>query len=314
MTCTLGEVKNRADLIIYWGGNPAECHPRHFTKYTLTQKGKFVPNGRKGRTMILVDIRETPSAKAADIFLQIRPSKDFEVLTTLRALVKGQRVNPETVAETGLTVAQLQDFVNRMKRARFGVLFFGMGLSMTRGKHMNSAAVLTLAAELNAFTKFVTMPMRGHGNVTGSDMVMRWTTSYPFGVNLSRGYPRFNPGEYSTVDLLIRGDNDAALILGADPGATMPQPAIDHLSRIPTIVLDPKVTHTSRLARVHITTAATGISAPGTVYRMDEVPLPLRPALRSPYPTDEEVLRRIGHAVAVKPAWIPSSNGSLQTN
>ena len=112
-----------------------------------------------------------------------------------------------------------------MKRARFGVLFFGMGLSMTRGKHMNSAAVLTLAAELNAFTKFVAMPMRGHGNVTGADVVMRWTTGYPFGVNLSRGYPRFNPGEFSTVDLLVRGDNDAALILGADPGATMPQPA-----------------------------------------------------------------------------------------
>ena len=36
--------------------------------------------------MVLVDIRETPSAKAADIFLQIRPGKDFEVLTTLRAL------------------------------------------------------------------------------------------------------------------------------------------------------------------------------------------------------------------------------------
>ncbi len=314
VSCTLGEVKNRADLIIYWGGNPAECHPRHFTKYTLMQKGKFVPNGRKGRTMILVDIRETPSAKAADIFLQIRPSKDFEVLTTLLALVKGQRVDPEIVMETGLTVDQLQDFADRMKRARFGVLFFGMGLSMTRGKHMNSAAILTLAAELNAFTKFVTMPMRGHGNVTGSDMVMRWTTSYPFGINLSRGYPRFNPGEYSTVDVLIRGDNDAALILGADPGATMPQPAIDHLSRIPTIVLDPKVTHTSRLARVHITTAATGISAPGTVYRMDEVPLPLRPALRSPYPTDEEVLRRILHAVAKRPPWIPSSNGSLQRN
>ncbi len=309
VSCTLGEVKNRADLIIYWGGNPAECHPRHFTKYTLTQKGKFVPNGRKDRTMILVDIRETPSAKAADIFLQIRPSKDFEVLTTLRALVKGQPVNPETVAETGLTVDQLQDLADRMKRARFGVLFFGMGVSMTRGKHMNSAAILTLVAELNAFTKFVTMPMRGHGNVTGSDMVMRWTTSYPFGVNLSRGYPRFNPGEYSTVDVLVRGDNDAALILGADPGATMPQPAIDHLSRIPTIVLDPKVTHTSRLARVHITTAATGISAPGTVYRMDEVPLPLRPALHSPYPTDEEVLRRIGEAVAKKPPWIPGTNG-----
>src|SRR4051812_14647074 len=267
------------------------------------QKGKYVPNGRKGRTMVLVDVRETPSEKAADIFLQVRPGKDFEVLTILRALVKGQRVDPAGVAETGLTLEQLQDLVTRMKTCRFGVLFFGMGLSMTRGKHMNSAAALTLAAELNAFTKFVAMPMRGHGNVTGADVVLRYTTAYPFGVSLSRGYPRFSPGEFSTIDLLVRGDVDATLVLGADPGATMPQPAIDHLARTPTIVLDPKVTHTSRLARVHITTAATGISAPGTVYRMDEIPLPLRPALKSPYPTDEEVMKRINAAVARKPAW-----------
>jgi formylmethanofuran dehydrogenase subunit B len=308
VSCTLGEVKNRADLIIYWGGNPAECHPRHFTKYTLTQKGKFVPNGRKGRTMVLVDIRETPSAKAADIFLQIRPARDFEVLTILRALVKGQKVDPALVVETGLTLEQLQDLADRMKGARFGVLFFGMGVSMTRGKHMNSAAILTLAAELNAFTKFVAMPMRGHGNVTGGDVIMRWSTGYPFGVNLARGFPRFNPGEFSTIDLLVRGDTDAALVLGADPGATMPQPAIDHLARIPTIVLDPKVTHTSRLAKVHITTAVTGVSAGGTVYRMDEIPLPLRPALKSPYPTDEDVIRRIRRAVEKKPRWMPGPN------
>jgi formylmethanofuran dehydrogenase subunit B len=301
VTCTLGEVKNRADLVVYWGGNPAECHPRHFTKYALMPKGRFVPNGRKDRTMVLVDIRETPSVKAADIFLQVRPAKDFEMITVLRALVKGEPVDSQLVAETGLTIEQLQEFVDLMKKAKFGVFFFGMGLSMTRGKHMNSAALLTLAAELNAFTKFVAMPMRGHGNVTGGDVVMRWTTGYPFGVNLSRGYPRFNPGEYSTIDLLIRGDCDAALVLGADPGATMPQPCIDHLARIPTIVLDPKVTHTSRLARVHITTAVTGISAPGTAYRMDEIPLPLRPALKSPYPTDEEVVRRIYRAVTKKP-------------
>ncbi len=295
--------------MIYWGGNPAECHPRHFTKYSLTQKGKFTPNGRKDRTMVLVDIRETPSAKAADVFLQVRPGKDFELVTILRALIKGQRVNESMVAETGLTLEKLNELVAMMKAARFGVIFFGMGLSMTRGKHMNSAAVLMLATEMNAFTKFVAMPMRGHGNVTGADVVMRYTTGYPFGVNLCRGYPRFNPGEYSTVDLLVRGDNDACLVLGADPGATMPQPAIDHLARIPTITLDPKVTHTSRLSRVHITTAVTGISAPGTAYRMDEIPLPLRPALKSPYPTDEEVVRRIREAVLRRPAWLPGRNG-----
>lgn len=305
VSCTLGEVKNRADLIVYWGGNPAECHPRHFTRYTLTQKGKFTPNGRKDRTMILVDIRETPSVKAADIFLQVKPTKDFEVITLLRAIIKGQSVDQALVAETGLTLEQLQDFADRLKKARFGVFFFGMGLSMTRGKYMNSAALLTLAAELNAFTKFVAMPMRGHGNVTGGDVIMRYTTGYPFGVSLTRGYPRFNPGEFSTIDLLIRGDCDAALILGADPAATMPQPAIDHLASIPTIVLDPKVTHTSKIARVHFTTAATGISAPGTAYRMDEIPLPLKPILNSPYPTDEDVLKRIYRAVSKKPPLMP---------
>jgi formylmethanofuran dehydrogenase subunit B len=309
VTCTLGEVKNRADFMIYWGGNPAECHPRHFTKYSLTQKGKFTPNGRKDRTMVLVDIRETPSAKAADLFLQIRPGKDFELIGVLRALIKGQRTDEAIAADIGVPLSQLIELVTMMKAARFGVIFFGMGLSMTRGKHMNSAGVLMLAAEMNAYTKFVCMPMRGHGNVTGADVVMRYTTGYPFGVNLCRGYPRFNPGEFSTVDLLVRGDNDACLVLGADPGATMPQPAIDHLARIPTITLDPKVTHTSRLSRVHITTAATGISAPGTAYRMDEIPLPLRPALKSPYPTDEEVVRRIREAVGRRPHWLPSRNG-----
>ena len=260
--------------------------------------------------MVLVDIRETKSCKAADIFLQVRPGKDFELLTILRALVKGQQVTEDQVAPTGLTLEQLEDLVGRMKRAKFGVMFFGMGLSMTRGKHMNSAALLTLAAEMNAFTKFVAMPMRGHGNVTGADVVMRWQTGYPFGINFNRGYPRYNPGEFSTVDVLVRGDADAAFIIGADPGATMPQPAIDHLARIPTIVLDPHVTHTSRLAKVHITVAAAGIAAPGTAYRMDEIPLPLKPAFKSPYPTDEEVVRRIKDKIAQKPFWLPE-NGQV---
>jgi formylmethanofuran dehydrogenase subunit B len=304
---TLGEIKNRADLIIFWGANPAECHPRHFTRYSVTPKGMYIPNGRKGRTVVLVDIRRTPTARAADIFLQIRPGKDFEVLTALRALIKGHRVNQECLEETGLNLEQLQDLAERMKSARYGAMFFGMGLTMTRGKHMNSSAILTLGAELNEFTHFIAMPVRGHGNVTGADAVVGWMTGFPFGVDFSRGYPRYNPGEFTSVDVLTRGDVDAVLVLGADPGATMPGPAIDHLAKVPTIVLDPKVSHTSRLARVHITTAATGISAPGTVYRMDEVPLELRPALESPYPTDEEVLRRFQAAVAAR---VSNGNGT----
>ena len=263
--------------------------------------------------MVLVDIRETKSAKAADTFLQVRPGKDFELITILRAMIKDQRVTDAQIEETGMTREILNKLVDQMKNCKFGCMFFGMGLSMTRGKHMNSAALLTLAAELNAFTKFVAMPMRGHGNVTGADVIMRWQTGYPFGITFNRGYPRYNPGEFSTVDVLVRGDCDAAFIIGADPGATMPQPAIEHLKRIPTICLDPHITHTSKLARVHITTAPQGIAAPGTAYRMDELPLPLKPALKSPYPSDEEVVRRINEAIQKKPFWMPEGTPLTMT-
>jgi len=296
-TCSLGEIKNRADMVIFWGGNPAESHPRHFTKYSVMPKGMFVPNGRKDRYVVLVDVRKTLSARAADLFIQVKPSKDFELLWALRALVKGVEVDERIEAETGVSLATLKELVERMKRAKFGVFLFGMGLSMTRGKHYNAAAILTLARDLNQHTRFVAKPMRGHGNVTGADNVVAWATGYPFGVNFGRGYPRFNPGEFTTVDLLARGEADAALIVSADPVANFPQPAIEHLKRIPTIVLDPQASETAKVARVAFTTAIYGINVPGTVYRMDDVPIRLRPALPSRYPSDEEVLKGIAKRV-----------------
>ena len=193
------------------------------------QKGKFVPNGRKGRTMVLVDIRETLSAKAADIFLQVRPSKDFEAITALRAIVKGQRVDPALVEETGLKLEQLQDLADRMKRCKFGVIFFGMGLSMTRGKHMNLASVLTLAAEMNAFTRDVRRDAHARTRATSPRPTTRYAepAGYPFRARPVPASRDLNPGEFSTVyDMLVRGDIDAAFVLGADPGATMPQPGI----------------------------------------------------------------------------------------
>jgi len=293
VTCSLGEIRNRADFLIFWGGNPAESHPRHFTKYSLMPKGEFVPRGRKDRTAVLVDVRRTKSAKAVDQFLQIRPRSDFELAWSLRLLAKGIDPDPSVEQKTGISVDVLRDLMDRMKQAKFGAILFGMGVTMTRGKHMNSEAVLALARDMNRHTRFVAKPMRGHGNVTGADNVVSWSTGYPFGVNLGRGYPRFNPGEFTTSDLLARGEADAALIIASDPMSNFSQPARDHLARIPSVVLDPKLSETARVATVAFTTATYGINVPGTVYRMDDVPLPLRPAFESPYRSDYEILKGI---------------------
>jgi len=296
-TASLGEIKNRADLIIFWGGNPAEAHPRLFSRYAVTPKGMYTPNGRKDRTVVLVDVRRTASTPVADIFLQVKPGSDFEVLWALRALVKGRKVDASIEERTGISLAALEDLTARMKRCQFGALLFGMGLTMTRGRHFNAGALLALATDLNEFTHFVAAPVRGHGNVTGADNVVSWQTGYPFGVNFSRGYPRFNPGEWTTADLLARGEADAAMIIASDPAANFAKGAIEHLKRIPVITLDPKTSVTSRIARVALTTATYGINTPGTVYRMDGVPISLRPAFESPYPSDEQVLIAIRERV-----------------
>jgi formylmethanofuran dehydrogenase subunit B len=290
-TCTLGEVKNRADLLIYWGSNPAESHPRHLTRYSTTPKGMYRPKGRKDRTVVLIDVRPTPSARAADIFLQVRPGRDFEVLWALRALIKGKEIDESFIADTGLSLEQLQDLAERMKACEYGVFLVGQGLTQSNGKHMNTAALFLLVRDLYAHTKFAVIPMRGHGNVTGIDAVLAWQTGYPFGVNFSRGYPRFNPGEFTAVDLLSRGEADATLVVASDPVAVFPRPAIERLSQIPVIALDTHESETTKLAKVAFTTATTGIGAEGTLYRMDGIPLRTRQVLPSPYPNDEEVLK-----------------------
>ena len=297
VTCTLGEVRNRADLVIYWGTNPVETHPRHLTKYAYTPTGILVPGGRHDRTMILVDVQETLSARAADQFVQIQPGTDFELLTVLRAIVRDQKVDPDLLAAIGLTLDRVTALVAQMKRARLGIFFFGTGLTLTRGRHMNVAALHSLTIALNAFTKFAAIPMRDLGNDVGADNVMSWLTGYPVGVDFSRGYPRSNPGEFTAVDLLARREADAALIVAADPWSTMPEAAVEHLETIPLVVIDRAGAGRRSTARVQFTTATPGISAPGTAYRMDWVPVSMRAAVRSPHATDEDVLSRIRQGV-----------------
>lgn len=300
VTATLGEIKNRADFLIFWGGNPAESHPRHFTKYSLMPKGQFLPNGRKDRTAVLIDVRKTKSAKAADIFLQVKPKSDFELAWAMRAIAKGVQLDERVELKTGIKLDLLTDVVRQMKAAKFGAILFGMGVTMTRGKHLNSEAVLALARDMNKYTRWIAKPMRGHGNVTGADNVVSWSTGYPFGVNLSRGYPRFNPGEFTTSDLLARGEADAALIIASDPMSNFSQPAREHLKRINTVVLDPKLSDTAKVATVAFTTATYGINVAGTVYRMDDVPLPLRPAFESPFMSDYDILKAIETRIRAK--------------
>jgi formylmethanofuran dehydrogenase subunit B len=243
--------------------------------------------------MIVIDVRRTRTADLADCFIQVEPNKDYELLQTMRTLIRNEDLNIDSVA--GVPIEVLEELADVMVSCEFGMLFFGVGLTMSAGKLRNIDAALSLTRDLNQFTKFLIMPMRGHYNVTGANIVSTWQTGYPFAVDLSRGYPRYNPGETSVVDILSRGENDASLVVASDPVAHFPKGAVENLVRNPLIVIDSETSATSLMADVAFPSAVAGIEAEGTAYRMDKVPIPLKEVVKPPkgVPSDQQILQRI---------------------
>ncbi|MEM2816400.1 MAG: formylmethanofuran dehydrogenase subunit B [Candidatus Bathyarchaeia archaeon] len=337
-SCTLGQVRHRADLIIYWGCDPWSAHPRHIERYTAFSEGRFEKSawktylnkikalvGRKkiesairrlaikskeptpslieksppkylskeGRKLIVIDVRRTKTAEMADYFIQVEPGKDYELLKAMRALVRDQEIEVDRVA--GVPVEYLEDIVDAMVGCDFGALFFGLGLTMSSAKLKNIEEAIRLTRDLNMRTKFIIMPMRGHFNVTGANVVSTWETGYPYAVDFSLGYPRYNPGETTVVDILLRKDSDAALVIASDPVSNFPLKASEHLVQKPLIVIDAHMNVTASMADVFIPAAMVGVEAEGTAYRMDHVPIPLKKVVDPPEGvlSDEEILKRI---------------------
>lgn len=290
-TCSLGEVRNRSDLVIFWGSNPVESHPRHLERYSGDIAGLFVPQGRRDRTIVVVDVEETETARQADLFLKVEPGSDFDVLWALRALARGDDLHHASIG--GVPVADLKALADRMTSCRFGAAFFGLGLARGALGHQNVESLLQLVTDLNDHTRFIARRMRNYGDVAGADSVLCWQTGYPFSVSLTRNYPRYNPGEFSAFRLLEREEVDAALIVGADGLNKLPQRAVQTLKQIPTVFIANAAATCPFIPTVRMTSGTYGIHDYGTAYRMDETPLPLRPLFDSDVPMDHTLIQGI---------------------
>jgi formylmethanofuran dehydrogenase subunit B len=298
-TCTLGEVKQRADVVVFWGSDPLVTHPRHIERYCPP---------RPGRTIVVVDTRETETAKAADLFVPVTAGRQWEAVWGLRQLCSGEPGPPGPRAAGPPTpdlAVGVRQLASLLRSAKFGVVFFGGGITSEPLAHRTVEALLQLVTDLNRHTRFYARRMRRYGDVAGADSVLAWQTGYPFGVNLSAGYPRYNPGEFTGPDLLARREPDLCVLVGSETAADFPPVATDHLRNIPVIALDPPHVRPPFTPAVRFTTAVYGVHRPGTAYRMDEVAIPLRTVMESDYPSDGEVLaellRRVGERGASAP-------------
>lgn len=290
---TLGDVKSRATMIVYWASNPMAAHPRHLARYSTFVRGYFRERGVKDRTLVVVDPRNTDSAKIADLFVQVKPNGDYELISAIRAALRGVELKQDEIA--GVPKDKILELAKALKETDYGALYFGLGLTMSKGKHRNVDNAIRLIKDLNSYGKWILCPMRGHYNVAGANVVATWQTGYGYATDFSKGYPRYNPGEYSSVDLLVREETDAMLNIAADPAGNFPAKAVEHMNHIPIINIDPHETPTTELSEVVIPTAIVGVEVEGSAYRMDRVPIRLRKFLEPPEGVldDETVIKRI---------------------
>ncbi|MCC7361543.1 MAG: formylmethanofuran dehydrogenase subunit B [Anaerolineales bacterium] len=282
-TATLGEVRNLADLVVYWGIDPLETHPRHAARYTAPD------DRRQGRTLVVIDGARTGVAATADVFVASAPERAFEVVGALRGLLRGLPNGQELAEAAGLPLTALSDLAGRLKGCRYGVIYYGPQLGAGRAGPQTVAALTNLVTELNTHARVFAQGMGGHANAAGADNVLAWQSGYPQGASYNRGYPRANAVEFRASELLTRGEVDAVLVVAAEATQGLTPEAAARLKRLPVVVIGPNAAEAA-WAKVAIGTAVPGVEAGGTLYRMDEVALTASAILPAPYPTAEAVL------------------------
>lgn len=293
---TAGLSKIRSDLAVYWGANPLESMPRHMSLYAIYPRGYWTRRGRSDRTIITVDPRRSITADMSDFHIQLNAGTDYELLSALLTLLHGRSPHPSVEKVTGISIDQMNEILEIMKSCNCGVIYLGSGIASSNGMHRNVELALHLAAELNEFTKFVIGPLSDNSNTCGFNQIASALYGFPFGLDFSRGYPRYNPGEYTTVNLLRERDIDAALLVSSNLDAHLPAACAEYLAEIPTVCIDVIPGPMTLLADVVLPGVIDAIECEGTLHRFDGVCIHSKSIMHSPFSfadSNEHILKQV---------------------
>jgi formylmethanofuran dehydrogenase subunit B len=285
-TCKLDDVRNFADVIIYWGSDPSSSHPRHLSRFSYFPRGEKRQKGYdEDRTAIGIDVRKSPTAMiCAENYFRIPPGGDAEFIESVLQMLGGKipKVkDKKRMLQLGST----------LRKAEFGVIFAGLGLVYSIKDNID--LLETLLAKLSEVSNFSIIPMVGHYNMRGFNQTLLDDTDYINRVSFEDGVshgPEFGITEAA-------GDCDAALIIGSDPISALPAAISRKLAKLPIIAIDPHNTLTTRVAKVVIPSAISGLENGGSALRMDGAKIEFEAALETSYLSDAQILGKLMEAV-----------------
>jgi formylmethanofuran dehydrogenase subunit B len=290
---TLGEIRNRADLLVFWAVDPALGYPRFQSRYAPDPAGVHVPNGRADRTVIAVDVGSQRGPNDADVRIQMTAEEETLFCASLRGCLAGRTFGGAPI------LARVTELATRLNRAKYAVIVTdGESASPTAAPSMRASSLIALTQALNATTRGSLCTLRAGGNRNGADTVLSWQTGFPMAVDFARGAPAYTP-EDATLSRLARGAFDAVLLIGAT--MSLPDTLTGALRGVRTIAIGPRASESAVDASIRIDTGVASIHESGIAFRTDDIPLSLRAVLPTPRDT-ASLLKALGSAIAAKGA------------
>lgn len=288
-TCTLDDIRNKADVVVFWGADPQNSHPRHLSRFSYFPRGEHRQRGwEEDRDAIVIDVRRSDTAEICkNRFYQIPPRGDGEFIESLTKALHGK------VSKTsfGFDVKRMMELANTLKNAEFPVICVGLGYTYSASVDLMQA----LIESLSEFTQCHVMPMIGHYNMYGFNRELYSKTMAQSGaqtgfinrVSFKDGIKHDNA--YSFINSIKTAD--CALIIGSDPVSTLPHGCIPE--GIDLITIDPHETPTTRRSSVWIQSAISGVECGGLAYRMDGVEIAFERIIECSFMSDEDILTTI---------------------
>jgi formylmethanofuran dehydrogenase subunit B len=260
-TATLGEIRDRSQVVVIWREDPETTHPR-----LLERLGFGDASTRSGteRTMIVVDDRDTATARRAHLRMSWPSERDLDVLTSLHVFQRGLDVRP------GEPAAELRGLIGRLRSVPHAAFVYGPGLTGGTGGQRRALALHELVRALCHDRHVVTLELPAASGTRSADDVLAWQTGYGGAVDFAGGHPELVT---ATRPLAACEGVDVSLRVEAAPAQLPPGVSEIVLSSLPA-------GWAGAHPEVSIRTAAAGVSAGGTAHRLDGVPL----ALQSPAP------------------------------
>jgi formylmethanofuran dehydrogenase subunit B len=288
-SATLGEIRNRADVVVFWAVDPAASYPRFQSRYAPNPVGVHLPRGRRDRTVIAVDVGAQRGPEDADVRIQMAPEEEQIFLSSLRASLAGRTLGGASI------VARVSELATRLGKARYAAVVTDAESPpiVASGR---ADSLIALTQSLNATTRCALCTLRAGGNRNGADTVLTWQTGFPMAVDFSRGAPRYEP-ENAAVARLAHGAVDAVLFVGNTN--EIPRTVRDALGSVRIVVIGPRASESTLSAQIRIDTGVAGIHESGMALRLDDIPLPVRAVLPTPRDT-ASLLEALGAAIAAQ--------------